>query len=456
MGDGLRFLCLTVRSHSALSAEVLFLRYEERETQPRRLTNSARLSLVLWSQLFDWKSALVIVKPETLIGCHRRGFKLFWKWKSRVGRTRLPENIRKLIVRMAQENPTWGQARVAAELSVKLGIYVSPRTVRAYWPPQSGPCGPHLPSSQHWKTFVRNQAQSIVAFNFLVVITARFRTLYVFLLMELGTRRILHCNLTAHPTAEWTLQQFREAIPTDHAYRFLIRDRDSIFSAEVDDQLEAFGLRVLRTPARAPQANAYCERLVGTVRRECLDFMIPLGERHLSRILAEWVNHYNQGRPHSSLGPGIPEPVQMCLPQQPNAYDRHSSAGNCEVAARAILGGLHHEYRWEGARQEGQTAEKTPSVDYFSARVADDRSASAPPGDSRSRRTRRHAASSTTPDPSCRHARTASLQFLSLPGMVCGSRKEGVTTGRLLGSRTARRVRRGAEGSLGLGPFVHG
>ncbi len=177
MGDGLRFLCLTVRSHSALSAEVLFLRkqlafYEERERQPRRLTNSARLSLVLWSQLFDWKSALVIVKPETLIGWHRRGFKLFWKWKSRVGRPRLPENIRKLITRMALETPTWGQARVTAELSVKLGIHGSPRTVRAYWPPESGPRGAHKTSSQHWKMFVRNHAQSIVACDFLVVITA--------------------------------------------------------------------------------------------------------------------------------------------------------------------------------------------------------------------------------------------------------------------------------------------
>jgi transposase InsO family protein len=184
-----------------------------------------------------------------------------------------------------------------------------------------------------------------VACDFFVVVTARFRILYVFLLMEVGTRRILHCNVTAHPTAEWTLQQFREAISCDHLYRFLIRDRDSIFSAEVDDQLKAFGLRVLRTPARAPQANAYCERLVGTVRRECLDFMIPLGEKHLSRILAEWVTHYNQGRPHSSLGPGIPEPVEMLLPTQP--HRRYCSTDIHKVAARSILGGLHHEYRWE-------------------------------------------------------------------------------------------------------------
>jgi hypothetical protein len=299
MGDGLRFLCLTIRSHSALSAEVLFLRkqlafYEERETQPRRLTNSARLSLVLWSQLFDWRSALVIVKPETLIGWHRRGFQLFWKWKSRVGRPRLPENIRKLIIRMALENPTWGQARVAAELSVKLGIYVSPRTVRTYWPPEPERRGPRGTCSQRWSTFVRNHAQSIVACDFFVVVTARFRILYVFLLMEVGTRRIQHSNVTAHPTAEWTLQQFREAIPTDHAYCFLIRDRDSIFSVEVDDQLKAFGLRVLRTPAWAPQANAYCERLVGTVRRECLDFM----------LLHSWIGRYLCGGAEGSLGLG--------------------------------------------------------------------------------------------------------------------------------------------------------
>ena len=177
------------------------------------------------------------------------------------------------------------------------------------------------------------------------MVTARFRTLYVFLLMEVGTRRIVHCNVTAHPTAAWTLQQLREAIPSDHSYRFLIHDRDSIFSAEVDQQLKAFGLRVLHTPARAPKANVYCERLVGTIRRECLDFMIPLGEKHLRRILAEWVTHYNRGRPHFSLGPGIPEPPEVFLPLQ--GHDRHTFAQDCKVAARAVLGGLHHEYRWE-------------------------------------------------------------------------------------------------------------
>jgi transposase InsO family protein len=350
LADGFRFFRLLFRSRTALSAEILFLRkqlafYQERQIQPRRLNDSARFSLILWSCLFNWKEALVIVKPETLIGWHRRGFKLFWKWKSQVGRPRLPENIRKLIVQMARENPTWGQARVAAELSLKLGIDVSPRTVRAYWPPEPERRGHRRASSQNWGTFVRNHAQSIVACDFLVVVTARFRTLYVFLLMEVGTRRIVHCNVTAHPTATWTLQQLREAIPSDHSYRFLIHDRDAIFSAEVDQQLKAFGLRVLRTPVHAPKANAYFQRLVGSIRRECLDLMIPMGEKHLRRILAEWVMHYNQGRPHLSLGPGIPEPAAVFLPWQ--GHDRHSFAQDCKVVARAVLGGLHHEYRWE-------------------------------------------------------------------------------------------------------------
>jgi len=140
-GEGFQFFRLMSRSHLALSAEILFLRkqlafYKERQTEPRRLDDAARFSQAFWSQLFDWKDALVIVKPETLIRWHRKGFKLFWRCKSRAGRPRLPKEIRELIVRTAQENPTWGQARVAAELSLILGIYVSPRTVRAYWPPE--------------------------------------------------------------------------------------------------------------------------------------------------------------------------------------------------------------------------------------------------------------------------------------------------------------------------------
>ena len=353
--DFLRFLKAAVRSRSSLVAENLFLRkqlafYQEHEVRPRRLTDAARIALVFWSRWLDWKEALTIVQPETLIRWQRRGFKLFWRWKSKPGRPRLPRNIRELIAEMAKENPTWGQGRIASELSLKLGIYVSPRTVRAYWPSEPDRrC--RRTSLQHWRTFVRNHARLIVACDFLVAVTVRFRVLYVLVVMEVGTRKVLHCNVTAHPTATWTLQQVREAIPGDHQCKFLIHDRDSIFSPSLDRELESFGVQVLRTPVRAPQANAYCERLIGTLRRECLDFLIPLSESHLRMMLNEWVRHFNQGRPHMSLGPGIParnpDNNKERAVQRLRTGSRHRLPGRCGIRAKPILGGLHHEYYLE-------------------------------------------------------------------------------------------------------------
>src|SRR6266436_2230097 len=346
--DGLHFLGATIRSRSAVSAEILFLRkqlafYQEHQIRPRRLTDSARFSLIFWSRLFDWKEALVIVKPATLIGWHRQGFKLFWRWKCRVGRPRLPGNIRQLIVRMVRENPTWGEERVAAELSLKLRILVSPRTVRSYWPSPYPPRGARRTSSQHWKTFIHNHAECLVACDFLVAVTARFRVLYVFVVMEVGSRQILHYNVTEHPTAGWTMQQFRAAYPSDHNYRFLIHDRDSICSAEVDDELKSFGLKVRRTPVQAPKANAFCERLIGTVRRECLDYVIPLSEKHLRKTLREWVSHYNHGRPHSALGPGIPSDVNEHSRRFAPHARRHELPSDARITTRDILGGLHQD-----------------------------------------------------------------------------------------------------------------
>jgi putative transposase len=170
----------------------------------------------------------------------------------------------------------------------------------------------------------------------------------VFLILELGSRRILHFNVTAHPTAEWTLQQFRDGLSEDKRYRFVIHDRDSIFSAGLDQELrQGFGLRILITPPQSPKANAYCERLVGTIRGECLDFMIALNESHLRRILREWVQHYNCGRPHSSLGPGIPDETQKG-DLRPSTKVRSIEA-NTPVISRSIVGGLHHEYAWKAA-----------------------------------------------------------------------------------------------------------
>lgn len=347
--DALAFLWSMFRSRSAPMAENLFLRkqlafYQEHQIKPRRLTDAARLSLVFWSRFFEWKSALLIVKPATLIGWHRKAFRLFWKWKSRSGRPRIPKHLRQLIVQMVRENPTWGEERVADELWLKLGIQVSPRTVSAYWP-TDGPPRRLRVFSPHWNTFVRNHAKALMACDFMVAVTARFRILYIFVVMEIGSRRILHCNVTSHPTGDWTIQQLREAIPSDHAYRFLIHDRHATFSSELDEAVAALGLQAVKTPVRTPQANAFCERLIGTIRRECLDFMIPLSERHLRAILREWVLHYNRGRPHSRLGPGIPEGKST----PPARKHHHRLETDERVSATAILGGLHYEYTVERA-----------------------------------------------------------------------------------------------------------
>jgi transposase InsO family protein len=350
LGDGVYDFRLRLRSPASLAAENLFLRkqlalYQERSITPRRATHATRLTLVWLARRFDWRHALVIVQPATLIRWHRQGLRLFWRWTSRPGRPPIPPNLQALIRRMARENPSWGEERIVNELWLKLGLCVSPRTVRKYLPKHSDDGRhPRVPS-QCWRTFVRNHAAAIVACDFCLVVTATFRLLYVFVLMEHSTRRILHCNVTAHPTAQWTLQQLREAMPSDHSYRFLIHDRDGIFSQQLDQQVQHLRLRVLKTPVRSPQANAFCERLIGTLRRECLDFLIPLTEHHLRRLLHGWATHYNTARPHMSLGPGVPQPpASWPVPRQAH---RHRLPAHLHVVARPILGGLHHEYRLE-------------------------------------------------------------------------------------------------------------
>src|SRR5262245_17359145 len=346
--DALVFFCLTLRSPSALAAENLFLRkqlglYVERQKKPRRATDSVRFTLTQLMRFFDWRDALTVVKPDTLIRWHRRGFRLLWKWKSRSsGRPWVPADVRKLIVEMPTHNPTWGEERIANELLLKIGIRISPRTIRRYMP--KDPKRPSVPS-QRWMTFVRNHAKAIIAADFFVVVTATFRLVYVLVIMEIGTRRILHVNVTQHPAADWTLQQFRECVTGDEGYKFVIHVRDRIYSRELDSSLRTLGLRVLRTPYRCPQANAFCERLIGSARRECLDFMIPFDENHLRRILKLWTAHYNKGRPHSSLGPGIPD---SNFPKVELQIKRHCIPKGHRVAVTPILGGLHHEYRLEG------------------------------------------------------------------------------------------------------------
>ena len=341
-----RLLRLALKSRVDLAAENLFLRkqlalYQERKAKRCPTSVAFRWTMTALGRLFAWRDALVIVKPDTFLRWHREAFRLFWSWKSRpAGRPPLPKNIRTLIRIMARENPTWGEERIADELRLKLGIRVSPRTVARYLDKPR----PRGVKTQRWKTFVHNHATAIVACDFFVSVTATFRVLYVFVAMEVSSRRILHFNVTAHPTSEWTLQQFREFMAFDHPHRFVIHDRDSIFSTGLDSALQNLGVQVLKTLVRAPMANAFCERLVGTIRRECLDWLIPVGEAHLRRILREWVAHYNRGRPHSSLGPGFPEPLQAKVPA---GVHRHKLPNGYRVVSKSVLGGLHHEYGLE-------------------------------------------------------------------------------------------------------------
>jgi putative transposase len=191
-------------------------------------------------------------------------------------------------------------------------------------------------------TFLRNHAGAVLACDFFIVVTATFQRLYVFVILDIGTRRVVHWNLTEHPTAEWTIQQFRNGLPLDGLYRFLVHDRDGIFAPAVDDALRSMSLQVLKTPVRAPQANAHCERFIGTARRECVDWMIPFNERHLRLVLAEWMSHYNGERPHSALGPALPAD-----PTCRTTLTGHRLPSAHRVVVSPPLGGLHHHYQLE-------------------------------------------------------------------------------------------------------------
>ena len=345
LADLLRSLRLMLRSRTQLAAANLFLRkqlacYIERQVRPRRTDNASRVAFVGLSRFVDWRELLTIVRPDTLVRWHRDVFRFFWRPKSRQrGRPRIPTELQRLIAEIAAANHTWGEERIAAELRVKLGLTLSARTVRRYMPlrPRSRRGRP----TQSWATFLHTHAGSVLACDFFLVVTATFQRLYVFVILDTGTRRIVHWNLTKHPTAEWTIQQFRNGLPLDAACRCVIHhDRDAIFAPAVDEALRSMSLQVLKTPVRAPQANAHCERFIGTARRECLDWMIPLNESHLRRILAEWMPHYNGERLHSALGPGLPDE-----PTRRSRLTGHRLLPNHRVVVQARLGGLHHDYR---------------------------------------------------------------------------------------------------------------
>jgi putative transposase len=351
------YLFWALAPKSAQAAEIVSLKtelvtYRSRNIRPRRFTDGARLTFVWLTRRFDI-SNMIHVQRATLARWHRHAFRLLWRWKSRRrGRPPVPKNLRKLIRQIIGDNKGIGQRQVADVLLKDFNIKVSPRAVAKYWPRRVDRGKGQPVGSGVWWKFIHKRARdnAIVACDFFTVVTATFRTLFVLVMMEPGSRKIIHYNVTAHPTAEWTAQQFREALSPECNYKTLIHDHGSAFTKEVDAVAEAVGIEVKKTPFQAPQANAYCERLIGTIRREFLDYFLVFGERHLKLILNEWVDYYNHHRPHRGKHPeGVPRIPERIGPPPPPALDRHHMAPGYEIEATPILGGLRHVYRLKKA-----------------------------------------------------------------------------------------------------------
>ncbi len=327
-----------VRTKPQLIAENALLRQQlivlNRSVKRPHLTTADRSLLVLLaSRVRAWKDAVLIVQPDTVLRWHRRGFRLFWRRKSRARSRppRMPATTIALIQEMASTNQLWGVKRVQGEL-LKLDITVSKRTIARYIR-QVRPLRPH---GQTWSTFLRNHARELWACDFLQLHDALFRPLFAFFITELGSRRIVHVGVTRSPTDDWAAQQLREATPFGAAPRYLIRDNDAKYGSHFTTVATGSGIEVLRTPIRAPRANAICERLLGSVRRECLDHILVVSEGHLRHVLKEYVRYFNGSRPHQGINQRVPEREERSGP---------SSDSTGTVVAFPILGGLHHEYR---------------------------------------------------------------------------------------------------------------
>ena len=335
MIDVLRLLCAAViglfRSCTQREAEIMVLRHQLnvlRRGSPKRiaLSNVDRLLFVWLSRLVPTTlDALMVVGPETVIRWQPAGFRAYWRLKSRprVGRPGTPIEIRQLIRDMSNANPLWGAPRIHGEL-LKLGIDVGQTTVAKYMAKR------RRPPSQGWKTFLSNHADGIASMDLFVVPTISFRLLYGLLILQHGRRQILWLGVTAHPTAEWIARQLTEAYGWKAAPRYLVRDRDAVYGDVFIQRLRAMGIRDRPTAARSPWQNGYAERLIGSIRRECVDNVVVFGERHLVHLLKSYQRYYNGVRTHLSLNKGAP--VTRAV----------QAVGS--IVAKPLLGGLHHQY----------------------------------------------------------------------------------------------------------------
>ena len=304
------------RSRQILLIENLALRQQlavfKRQHSRPTLTAADRLFWVLLQALWSsWRKALIMVSPDTVVRWHRAGFRLYWRLISRVrrpiGRRPVTKEIRELIFQMVAENPTWRAPRIHGEL-VMLGFEVSERSVSRWM--RRAPRTP--PSGQHWLTFLRNHHEAIAAMDFFSIPTVTFGVLYVFFIIGHGRRRILHFNVTRHPTSAWIVQQLREAFPYEPTAKFLILDHDAKYGTEVPAAIRSMNITAVRTSVGCPWQNGVAERWVGSCRRELLDHVIAINESHLKRLLSAYVKYYHQDRTHCGLERHTPEKRTRC------------------------------------------------------------------------------------------------------------------------------------------------
>ena len=327
-----------LKSRTAVQLENVALRHQlavlQRSAKRPRLNSSDRLIWIWLSRVWQgWRSSLVIVKPDTVVAWHRAAFRIFWTWKIRRGKRGRPTvsaDIRGLIRRMSHENPGWGAPRIHGEL-LKLGIDIGESSVSKYL------VRTRKPPSQTWRTFLQNHIQGLVSVDFFTVPTIRFQILYVFLVLAHERRRIVHFAVTANPTAEWTAHQLREAFPWDTAPKYLLRDRDQIFGHDFVEQVKAMGIKQVLSAPRSPWQRAYVERVIGTIRRECLDHVIVFNERSLLQHLQAFTTYYHRSRTHLGLQKDTPEQRPVQPPE----------AGG--IVSIPEVGGLHHRYERRAA-----------------------------------------------------------------------------------------------------------
>jgi transposase InsO family protein len=319
------------KSRRRLEIENLFLRHQlnialRRVPHRLRLRGSDRAVIVwmtrVWPGLLDLSR---VVQPDTILRWHRAGFRAYWRWKSRArpGRPRVSGELRELILRMSKENPLWGAPRIHGEL-LKLGFEIAESTVSKYMIRRRGP------PSQTWRSFLRNHADAIAAIDLCVVPTLTFDCLFAFLVLGHGRRQLLWFAVTRHPTAEWLAQQMVEAFPWDAAPPYLVRDNDGAYGYEFSTRIRAMGIRDRPISPRSPWQNPYIERLIGTLRRDCLDHVLIFGERHLQRVLTSYSFYYNETRTHLGLDKDAP---------LRRAIERSGT-----ITITPILSGLHHRY----------------------------------------------------------------------------------------------------------------